>query len=282
MLDNSGTKLIGSPKNIETIHYFVDEAGDPNLFAKRGKVIIGSDGCTKLFILGKLAVDDPISFSNDLENLRSDLLADPYFKDVPSMQAGKRKTALVFHAKDDVPEVRREVYKLLQNHTFKFYAVVRDKYELLAFVNQKNERNEGYKYNPNELYDTLTRELFKPLRPMADEIKICFAKRGNKERTKAFQEALVKAEHLFEQNFGFSRTAHVSVHCGTPRKETCLQAVDYFLWALQRFYERREERYIEMLWPFIGEIHDLDYMVDRRKGTLFNKNNPLNLKTRVL
>ena len=34
---------------------------------------------------------------------------------------------------------------------------------------------------------------------------------------------------------------------------TCpgLQAADYFLWALQRLYERREERYVTLLWPAV-------------------------------
>jgi hypothetical protein len=40
-------------------------------------------------------------------------LADPYFKGVPSMQADAKKTALFFHAKDDLPEVRREVFRVL-------------------------------------------------------------------------------------------------------------------------------------------------------------------------
>jgi hypothetical protein len=48
-----------------------------------------------------------------------------------------------------------------------------------------------------------------------------------------------------------------------------LQAVDYFLWALQRFYEQRfhpatgekltrEDRYLNLFWSQMAEIHDLD------------------------
>jgi hypothetical protein len=32
------------------------------------------------------------------------------------MHREARKTALFFHAKDDLPEVRREVFRLLQRH----------------------------------------------------------------------------------------------------------------------------------------------------------------------
>ena len=37
-------------------HYFVDEAGDAVLFGSRGKVLIGSDGCSRFFMLGLLDV----------------------------------------------------------------------------------------------------------------------------------------------------------------------------------------------------------------------------------
>jgi hypothetical protein len=52
-----------SEQTNETIYYFVDEAGDPNLFAKRGKIKIGTDGCSNFFILGKLDIEDPLSLT---------------------------------------------------------------------------------------------------------------------------------------------------------------------------------------------------------------------------
>jgi hypothetical protein len=42
---------------IEGKHYFVDEAGDPALFGARGKVLVGSEGCSRYFILGLADVD---------------------------------------------------------------------------------------------------------------------------------------------------------------------------------------------------------------------------------
>ena len=86
-------------------HYFVDEAGDLVLFSGNGKVLIGSEGCSRYFAVGLLDVPDAAALAADLNKLRADLLADPYFKDVPSMQPEVKKTALYFHAKDDLPEV---------------------------------------------------------------------------------------------------------------------------------------------------------------------------------
>ena len=95
------------------LHYFVDEAGDPTLFSGNGRILVGSAGCSNYFILGKLEIADPEGLSRQLEQLRSELLGEPYFRGVPSMQPERKRTALAFHAKDDPAEVRREVFKLL-------------------------------------------------------------------------------------------------------------------------------------------------------------------------
>jgi hypothetical protein len=87
----------GSPE-IESKHYFVDEAGDPTLFGARGKLLVGSEGCSRYFVLGLADVDDPPTLAADLAALRARLIAGPYFKEVPSMQPEQRKTALLFHA----------------------------------------------------------------------------------------------------------------------------------------------------------------------------------------
>ena len=108
-------------------YYFVDEAGNPTLFNSKGKVIIQSEGCSRFFLLGVLDVVEPESLIKNLEELRSDLLADPYFKKVPYMQPGYQKIAIAFHAKDDIPEVRREVFNLLKKLELKFLAVIRHK-----------------------------------------------------------------------------------------------------------------------------------------------------------
>jgi hypothetical protein len=259
------------------IHYFVDEAGDPTLFNRKGRLIVGDEGCSRYFLLGKLEIEGPEVLSAQLTALRQDLVADPYFKGVPSMQPGHRKTALAFHAKDDIPEVRREVYRLLQNAKVRFYAVVRDKTNLVTYVQQQNARDAGYHYRENEQYDILVRELFGKLHHMADEVRICFAKRGNKSRNAAFREALEQAATAFAQSFGFAHPATNDVLSSAPPHCPGLQAVDYYLWALQRFYERGEERFLDLIWPQVGEIHDLDRLENGRRGVFYTKHKPLDL-----
>ena len=259
------------------LHYFVDEAGDPTLFNRKGRVIVGDAGCSRYFILGKLDIEEPQSLDGELASLRADLLADPYFKGVPSMQPKANKTALAFHAKDDVAEVRREVYRLLLKARLRFYAVVRDKLHLASYVQQQNARDPRYRYSQNEQYDLLVSELFAKLHHMADQVHICFAKRGTKPRNDAFRRALEQAGEAFARGFGFQHPAVNEVMSSTPQHCPGLQAADYYLWALQRFYERREDRFLELIWPQVGEIHDLDRLDQGRRGVFYTKQKPLML-----
>jgi hypothetical protein len=88
---------------------------------------------------------------------------------------------------------------------------------------------------------------------------------------------LEHAEQDFERKFGFRRGGKWAITVCNPVTTICLQAVDYFLWAVQRFYEGRrhpqtgeelprEDRFLKMLWSQIVEIHDLDF--GRGTGTL--------------
>jgi hypothetical protein len=58
-----------------TIHYFMDEAGTPTLFGRDGRILVGMEGCSKHFLLGKLDIDDPSALAVDLEELRCRPLA---------------------------------------------------------------------------------------------------------------------------------------------------------------------------------------------------------------
>ena len=94
----------------QTRYYYVDEAGDLTLFNKQGKIIVGNEGVSKVFMIGVLRLDDPSLAKQKLEDLRSSLLTDSRFKNIPSMQPQAKKTALLFHAKNDYSDVRKEVF----------------------------------------------------------------------------------------------------------------------------------------------------------------------------
>lgn len=243
--------------------YYVDEAGDLSIFNAKGRNIVGTEGCSRFFILGKLDVPDPIRLAEALNELRQRLLADPYFSGVPSMSPKKRKTARMFHAKDDLSEVRREVFTLLKTFDVRFYAVVRDKQVIIEKVKEYQRKRPDYHYRPNQLYDRCVPPLFENRLHKGEGYRIVFARRGSSDRTDAFEQGLQQAKSKFRQKWGIESTSPIEVVASDPSQVACLQAVDYFLWTVQRCFERGERRYLDFLWDKVGLIIDRD---DTRKN----------------
>ena len=61
----------------------------------------------------------------------------------------------------------------------------------------------------------------------------------------------------------------------TPPAEPGLQVADYFLWALQRLYERGEDRYVAYLWPQCHLVQDIDDTRHTRYGVYYTQKKPL-------
>lgn len=256
-------------------HYFVDEHGDGTLFDRKGRVIVGSEGCSSHFALGVLDVPDPVGLGSRLDQLRADILADPYFRGVESLKINRRKTALAFHAKDDIPEIRMLVIQLLAKEDVRFQAVIRDKRAIVAQVRNLNQISERYHYTPNRLYDEMVKRLFKNRLHQADGYRICFASRGRDDRTAALKLALEGARINFRKAWNIDANAPIEVSCVPAATSGALQAVDYFLWAMQRVFTRVEDRFLSVLCPRISLIIDAD---DRRKspsGRYYTRDDPL-------
>ena len=264
-----------TPRNIDGLpsetHYFVDESGDPTLFNSKGRSLIGTPGCSRFFILGLLEVADPIGLTKRLDTLRTKLLSDPYFRNVPSMQEKAGKTAIMFHAKDDLAEVRREVFSLLLTEDVRFFAVIKSKKATIEYVTDRNRFDSAYRYHPNELYDYLVRSLFRDRLHQSDRYVITFAHRGRRDRTQALRAAIEAARKRFAEKWGRATTANIKVQSDWPYAHGGLQAVDYFLWALQRLYERGEDRFIQLLWSRCRLVRDLDDTRKAKYGTYYDK-----------
>ncbi len=256
--------------------FFIDETGDTTLFGRYGKVLVGTPLVSRFFMVGRLEVIDLPALQADMQSLRVRLLADPLLKTVPSMQTEAGKTALFFHAKDDLPEVRHAVFSLLLRHELRFMAVVKDKQVLLTQVLDAMAKNTAsrYKANNHELYDELIAHLFRQFHPMGGEKHVTFAVRGTKPRTYALQKVLDQVNREFDLIAGFELPHNMTVHCTYPVQNEGLQACDYLLWALQRFYERGEERYLKAMWPKFGQVIDLE-------SGEFHEKHPLTLLSRA-
>jgi len=77
--------------------------------------------------------------------------------------------------------------------------------------------------------------------------------------------ALEAARQRFAEKWGKTSSASINVLASDSKNIAGLQAADYFLWSLQRFYERGESRYLDFLWPAFRLIRDVD---DTRKTSM--------------
>jgi len=99
-----------SSMNEKTTYFFVDESGDPFFYNRRGELIVGKEGCSKILMLGLIKTANPTLLRKELEKLRGEILNDAYLKDIPSVI---NKTSKIFHATNDCPEVREETMRIL-------------------------------------------------------------------------------------------------------------------------------------------------------------------------
>ena len=173
-------------------NYYVDEAGDLTLFDKRGRVIVGQEGVSRMFMVGVAHLPDPEMAHHKLGGLRAALLSDAYFKGVPSMQLNAGKTALYFHAKDDLPEIRREIFKILPELGAKVQVAIRRKETLVNMAQALYRRGEKIRFD--DFYDDLVKRLFKRLLHKADKNAIVFARRGKSVRLHALEGAIDRAK----------------------------------------------------------------------------------------
>jgi hypothetical protein len=245
-------------------YFFVDESGDSTFFDRHGNVIVGEPGCSSYLLIGYVRTDLPREVRLALSELRTRLMADPLFSGIPSFASAHR----AFHAKDDSPEVRAEVFKVLRVLPLKAQFVFARK-RLKTFRSQFHSK-EG------EFYDHLVTHLFKRSLHLATDNHIVFEKRGSRARQLPLTNAVQKAATGFESIYGKGLATRVKVECHSPSGEPCLQAADYFLWAVQRLFTKREDRFFRTLEPQIEFVWDL-YDTENYPNNIYTKKNPLDI-----
>lgn len=266
---------MSEPDDSLTATYYVDEAGDGVLFGRKGRLRLNEHDARQYFMFGMVRCVSDADAARQLEALRQSLLSNPLYSSIASMAPDAGKTARFFHAKDDHNEIRAKVYELLMQIDFKFYAVIKDMRQVLEYVQKRNQMDAEYKYHPNELYDLTTRMLFKQRLHQQSAYKITFAHRGKSDRTKALTDQLNKARARFQlEHICDLESASMEICPAYPWQSICLQIADYALWALQRCYERGEDRFLKAIWDKVSLIHDVDDPHGKGYGTYLTSKSP--------
>jgi hypothetical protein len=241
-----------------TRHFFVDEAGDLTLFDKRGRSMLGREGVSQFFMVAVAEIGNPTAVGRRLEALRRDLLGDPYFAGASSLHPERRKTALTFHAKDDLPEVRWRVYDRLRRLDIKVAVALRRK-AVLEHRARATFKMKGTKLRLDDVYDALVTHLFTGRLHDAGKHRITFAVRKTANRDAALMRAIDHARAAQ------GCAAQCIVGSDRPHAAPGLQVVDYFAWAVQRLFERAEGRFFAGIAKQIEYVWDLD---DTRGGSM--------------
>lgn len=235
----------------ETFHRFIDEAGDMTFFGKGGVPIIGTDAVSKSFMIGMVKFKHPlVDVRKMIKDFAYEISNDPFFNTMPSVQKRIQTGDFYFHAKDDPPELRYKFFEFLKNDLDFTLQVVVGRKDLGRFVNKHNKQEKEF------YIDLLSRLIFD--KGGYEKLILNVATLGNTVRTQMLEEAVIKAERLAVEKKGVKGfKAQIKFNIQPYQGEPLLTVPDYGLWAVQRVFERGENRFYDLIKPKIRYVTDL-------------------------
>lgn len=263
-------------KHSHLYHYFFDEAGDTSFYGRNRKNIIGSEGVSHTFLLGMLSFKTPLSeIREQIVDLQKQIGNSAYYKNVPSVRNRILKNGFFFHAKNDLPEIRKEFFDLILQFDCSFQAVVGRK--ILSVFEDKHHNKE------KEFYADLLSHLLKDKLHKYPRIVLNIAERGSSTALHNLEIGLAKAKHRHHKKFANPKSiTKVVFNVENYQCEPLLAVVDYLCWAVQRVFEKGETRFYEYICSKIGLVVDL---YDRKNydqwKNYYTSENPLTEKNKV-
>lgn len=274
------------------IHKFIDEAGDPNFFGKGGVVIIGQEGVSKTFSLGMVSIKNGFKNNPDnIEHIRTKIRSlaqsienNPYYNTIPSVKKRIQKyNEFVFHAKDDIPEIRKEFFDLLLDLPFSFQCIVARKIPNL-FIKKHNKKE-------SEFYADLLAHLLGD--KVHKRLVLNIAKLNKSTNEINLESAIDKATVKYIQKRGsIQLNKDIVYNVQNYREEPILSITDYCLWAVQRVFEKGETRFYDYLIQTrkkfqVCDIYDFESYnikdVNDKKvwKNFYNNKNPLTKENKI-
>lgn len=248
-----------------SIFFFVDESGDPTFYDKKGNLIVNQPGCSSLLILGVVEIKEPVPIRRAIKELQNQIALDPYFNGFFSIA----KTIKAFHAKDDIPEVRYEFFKLIAQMELQTSFIVARKIERVF-------RN-NFQCREYEFYDHMITQLFSGKLHTHENNLIFFAKRGSRDRQAPLENAIRTSIDQFEARWKTKVNSNIVIQAQSPIGEPCLSVIDYLNWAVYRAFTRGEMRYFDSVRDKVSLLVDL-YDTKNYPHNWYNKKNPFDIK----
>lgn len=232
-------------------HRFLDEAGDTTFYGKGRVPILGTQGVSNYFLLGMLTVNEPLNLiRTKIFDLQDFIIKDPYLMKVPSIHKGKSSFGYHLHAKNDIPEVRKMAFELIQSIDCKFDIVVGKK-----DYNIYEKKHNG---NQAEFYADMLSNLLHESLNNHDRLVLNIASRSSCTTHVNLERGLNKAILISKHKYpSIDNLCDVKFNVQKPIVEPLINIADYFLWAMQRKIERNEERFFDFVSNKVGSIINL-------------------------
>lgn len=257
-------------------HRFLDEAGDTT-FYKKGRIpCIGDESVSYTFILGMASFKKPLNeIRQEIRQLQTNIETSPYYRNVPSVKKRVEKGGYFFHAKDDLPEIRKEFFNYIHALDCRFQAVVARKN--IGLFERKHNGNEA------EFYADLLSHLLEDKFDKYPKLVLNIAERSNSTAIQNLEKALIKAEARFEKKFpNKDRRTKIAFGVHKYKDEPLLTVADYLCWTVQRIFERGETRFYDYMGDKISLVVDLyDAANDQDGGNFYTIKHPLTEKNKV-
>lgn len=204
-------------------HIFADEAGC--LTFKRNQNV------SRYFILCTITTDSP-GIGTDITELRRDL-------------AWANKCDDAFHASSDTQDVRNQVFSAIQDMDFRIDATILEKSKALPHVCATDTKFYKYAWYYH----------FKHFAPLiiskTDELHLTAASIGINKKKGAFKDSI---NDVVRQTLG---SVPCKISFWPASSDPCLQVADYCAWAIQRKWERADNRSYDLITDKIHTEYDL-------------------------
>ena len=207
------------------VHLFADEAGNFDFSRKAG--------ASRFFILTTVAFPEGHdALATSLRALRFELA----WEGIDFRRE--------FHATDDTQAVRDRVFEVLAAHDFRVDATILEKPKARPAIRQSEERfyRTAWAFHLRNVLPTVL--------PDGDELHLIAASVGTGVRRREFLRGLERAVRD-------STSAAAQVAFWPAATELCLQAADYCAWAIQRKWERGDQRSYSLIRTAIAREIDL-------------------------
>lgn len=257
-------------------HRYVEEAGDTTFYGKGGVPIVGNEGVSKSFMLGMLKLKGDLQlFRQQILDLQNEILSNPYFRGIPSVEKRITKGGFFLHAKDDVPEIRLKTFELIGQMDCRFEAVVaRKNYGIFARKHNSNE---------DEFYADVMSHLLKSKLKRDNKLILTVAARGKSTRNVVLERSLDIASDRFRRRHDLEPSRDlINFDVQTPLSEPVLVIVDYLNWAIQRVFEKGETRFYDFVKDkikVIVDVYDTEHYANW--GNYYNPDKPITAQNKI-